>query len=91
MKNRIEGAEILTRALLDDFSKIKDVLLPSEYHPDNGLVNQFAKQQKQLSIIEAKIQKTNTDILKMKTTVATAISVVGGIIVVLEVLIKFIK
>lgn len=70
--------------LLDGFNEIKNVLLPSEFHPDNGLVNQFEKLKRQQ-------EEIRLDIQKMKTTVATAISVVGGIIVIIELASKFMK
>ena len=83
-ESRIENLEKMSRAMLDDFGKIKDVLLPSEYHPDNGLVNQFVKQKQQLEEIK-------DDIQKMKTTVATAISIVGGVVVIIELAMKFVN
>lgn len=82
-ENRIQQTEILTRSLVEDVGQIKDVLLPSEYHPDNGLINRFARIEKQLD----ELQK---DILKMKTWVLSAIGIIGGIITAVEVISKFI-
>lgn len=79
------------QTLLDGFNEIKNLLLPSEYHPDNGLVNQFSRQQKQLEAIKDQITDIKTDVQKMKTTVSTAISVVGAIVVIIELTMKFIN
>jgi len=77
--------------LVKGFDEIKNLLLPSEYHPDNGLVNQFARQQKQLEAIKDQIGDIKTDVQKMKTTVSTAISVVGGVVVLIELALKFVN
>jgi len=63
----------------NDIKEIKNVLLPSEYHPDNGLISSFAKMKKQLDDV-------NKSILVMRTWVVSITGVSGFVLILLQII-----
>ena len=78
-ETRIKGLELIVSETKSDIKDIKDVLLPSEYHPDNGLIKKFDKMESRFDTVEKAI-------LQIKNYVLAAVAIFGAILTVSEII-----
>lgn len=72
--DKIQDLEVLSRATMQEIGQIKDALLPSEFHPDNGLITTVAKLKKDFTVLQVEINKIFNTINKNHTVEMNSIN-----------------
>jgi|WetSurMetagenome_2_1015567.scaffolds.fasta_scaffold14917_3 hypothetical protein len=81
---RIADNEKMTLELRADVAKIKDALLPSEFHPNNGLINQVAN-------LKDDVKEVKETLMKAKMWLYAAAAIIGGIVGTVQIVISIVK
>ncbi len=83
-EERIKKLEDISKLSQSKLKDIHNVLLPSEYHPDNGLVIKFDRIEKRLDSLE----KT---LIQIKNYAMAGVGILGGILTIFQIIQLLIK